>query len=222
VNPRGSGHAVPNGLNATKALIFRVTHVHNVSWILKNGLYCQNSETADPNFVSIGNPELIEKRRHREVPVLPGGVLSDYVPFYFSPYSPMMYNIKTGWGGITRRRNDEIAILVSSLHRIQKNGRDFAFTDRHAYLEAAEFYKDLGDLTNIDWPILQNRDFHRDANDPGKVERYQAEALIHQWLPPQALLGLVCYTEGIADQFRETVSDLALPSGVKALPGWYF
>ena len=65
------------------------------------------------------NPELIDKRSRRVVEVGPGGTLSDYVPFYFTPFSIMMYNIKTGFGGVPRVANEEIVILVSSLSRFR-------------------------------------------------------------------------------------------------------
>ncbi len=50
----------------------------------------------DPNFREIGSPDFIDKRAHRMVPVPPGGTLSDYVPFYFTPWLPMLMNITTG------------------------------------------------------------------------------------------------------------------------------
>ena len=111
-------------LNPDKALIFRITHQHNVRWILDNGLHCRSSGVLDPNFTNIGNPELIEKRQYRVVDVPPGGTLSDYIPFYFTPFSPMMLNIKTGWGGITKHSNQDIVILISSLRRLAKEGED--------------------------------------------------------------------------------------------------
>jgi len=43
------------------------------------------------------NPDLIDKRSRRVVDVTPGGTLSDYVPFYFTPYSIMMLNVMTGY-----------------------------------------------------------------------------------------------------------------------------
>ena len=92
-------------LNATKALIFRITHIANVPWILSNGLHSKNAEIIDPNFVQIGNSELIVKRTTRDVPVSPGGSLSDYIPFYFTPFSMMMYNMVTGYGGIRQFPN---------------------------------------------------------------------------------------------------------------------
>ena len=70
-----------SALSPDKALIFRITHIANVPWILANGLHCRSSAVQDPNFVEIGNPDLIDKRKHRIVPVPPGGALSDYVPF---------------------------------------------------------------------------------------------------------------------------------------------
>src|SRR5262249_40870245 len=99
-------------LNPKKALIFRITHRDNIPWILDNGLHCKSSKMTDPHYVEIGNPELISRRSHRAVPTPPDGMLSDYVPFYFTPFSPMLLNIKTGYGGIPKRRNDEIVILA--------------------------------------------------------------------------------------------------------------
>ncbi len=146
-------------LNPTKALIFRIVHVRNLPWIIDNGLHCPNSDTQDPNYVSIGHASLIDKRAHRTVPIPPDGTLSDYVPFYFTPFSIMLYNIKTGYGGIAKRETEEIAIVVSSIHRLKELGLPFVFTNQHAYAVDTDFYSDIEDLSNIDWPLLQRRDF---------------------------------------------------------------
>ncbi len=154
------------------AFIFRITHIENVPWLLKNGIHCRNSSQCDPNFHPIGNPDLIDKRTHRAVPVPPGGTLSDYVPFYFAHHSPMLYNIKTGYNGMRKTPMPEIIILVTSLHRVAEDRLPFVFTDRHALLQTAQFTSSLEDLGLIDWEILAARDFKRDPNDPGKMERY--------------------------------------------------
>ncbi|WP_084183057.1 type II toxin-antitoxin system toxin DNA ADP-ribosyl transferase DarT [Nevskia soli] len=209
-------------LNLDKALIFRIVHRDNLPWILDHGLHCRNSGIFDPNYVNIGNPELIDKRHHRVVSVPPGGTLSDYVPFYFTPYSPMLYNIKTGWAGIRQRTNDEIVILVSSLRRLAELGLPFLFSDRHAYLTSAQFSSDMADLIRIDWPILQRRDFKRDVEDPGKVERYQAEALVYGRLPVEALIGVGCHTDIVATRVRVLCDQRALNLRVVTSPSWYF
>ena len=99
-------------LNSENAYIWRIVHRDNLPWIFDNGLHCSNSATQSPTWVNIGNEDLIGRRSHRVVPLQPGGTLSDYVPFYFTPFSPMMYNIHTGVGGVKQRKNDEIVILV--------------------------------------------------------------------------------------------------------------
>lgn len=145
-------------LTPEKAYIFRITHIKNVPWILDNGLHCKNSEVQDPNFVNIGNADLITKRTHRTVNGHPSRTLADYVPFYFTPRSPMLYNIRTGYGGIPRRNNSEIVVFVTSLNKLKTNGVEFIYSDRHAYLTTASFFDDLGHLSCIDWNILQNSD----------------------------------------------------------------
>jgi hypothetical protein len=137
-------------LSPERALIFRIVHVSNVSWILEHrGLHCPSSSERDSNYVNIGNAELIEKRSRRIVPIPPGGTLSDYVPFYFTPFSMMMYKIKTGHGGIARRENRDIAIFVSSIHRLNELCLTFVFTNQHAYPPDTEFYARVADLDNI-------------------------------------------------------------------------
>ena len=208
-------------LSPDKALIFRITHIANVRWILANGLHCRTSATQDPNYVEIGNPDLIDKRQHRVVPVPPGGTLSDYVPFYFTPYSPMLLNIRTGWNGIVKRPMSEIVILVSSLGFLRDQSVPFLFSDRHASVVQANFWSDMADLNRLDWKIWQTRDFKRDPNDPDKLTRYQAEALAHLHVPVSALQGVVCHGAAEETSLQEMVHNSQQVLAVHSRPGWY-
>lgn len=211
-----------NDVGPERALIFRITHRDNLTWILQHGLHCRGSQVRDPNFVPIGNQELIDRRRAHPVRCRLGGTLSDYVPFYFTPHSPMFYNINTGYRNIAKRNNEEIAIIVSSIPHLRKNGVPFVFTDRHAVLNTAQIFDDERYLDQLDWDILRQRDFRRDPEDPTKVERYEAEALIHKHLPISGLLGLACYD----DTAKRTIGALAEKCGVNikiAIKAtWYF
>jgi hypothetical protein len=214
--------SIVSKVSQDKAFIFRVTHIDNVPWLLENGVHCRNSDRRDPNFRQIGNPELIDRRMRRAVPVPPGGSLSDYVPFYFTPHSPMLLNIKTGHNGMKQTPMRDIVILVSSLHRLVEHGVPFVFTDRHAYLRTAQFTGDLADLRLIDWEILAAHDFKRDPGDPGKIERYQAEALVYRLVPVSTLLGIACYNQqaeaAVAGLLKS--ADVSLKTAVRA--HWYF
>lgn len=66
------------------------------------------------------------------------------------------------------------------------------------------------------------RDFRRDPEDPEKIERYQAEALVHVHLPAKALLGIICYTEAVAEGLRRQAHDMDLNLKIVTRPGWYF
>jgi len=164
-------------LNAQEARVFRITHIANVGWLLKNGLHCRSSGHTDPDFVSIGNPELIERRDSRRVPIPPEGT---------------------------------------------QHGVSAVFTDRHAYLRTARFFSSMDDLDEIDWALLQGRDFKRDPDDPEKTDRYQAEALIHRHLPVERLAGIVCHGEKEMKQLERDLRVAHARIKVAAVPSCYF
>jgi hypothetical protein len=210
-------------LTPTNARIFRITHIRNVPWLLRNGICCRNSPAKDPEFVEIGNPDLITKRLFREVPIPPGGGLGGYVPFYFTPHSPMLYNILTGYRGIVpKRERRDIVIVASSLRRMAELKLPFVFTDRHAYLQTARFSSNLEDLERIDWALLRKRDFRQDPDDPGKMERYQAEALVHGRVPLQAIDGIACADGPSSQELKEMITQAGVALKVAIHPDWYF
>jgi hypothetical protein len=214
---------MPLDLTADRGLLFRITHVANLPWLLNNGLHCANGEARDPDFVPIGNADLIDRRSRHTVPLPPGGALADYVPFYLTPKSPMLYNIKTGYNGIACRPNDEIVIILSSCRAMQDAHVRMLYTDRHAYTRTAAWTDDhrrLADL--IDWDILCRHDFARDDSYPDKLERYQAEALAHRHVPPHALLALACASDAAKAVVERGTTAAGVDLPVFVRPGWYF
>ena len=72
------------------------------------------------------------------------------------------------------------------------------------------------------WPFgARARDFRRDPDDPGKVERYQAEALIYRHLPLAAVLGIVCYRDEERRKIEDECGKLKLTKQVLCEPRWY-
>jgi len=209
-------------LNPKRALIFRITHIANVPWILDHGLHCRNSTVHDADFREIGNRDLIAKRLSHSVPDGPGSTLSDYVPFYFTPWSPMQMNITTGYMGTPLTPASEVVFLVSSIHRLDQRKLPYVLTDRHAYLQAARFSTDATGLANVDWTLLQSRDFKRSDSDPGKVERYQAEALVHRHVPVDALVGLAVRDSTAETKLKAELKRRALAVELAIRSEWYF
>ena len=78
-------------------------------------------------------------------------MLSDYVPFYFAPRSPMLYAIHKGKVEGYTGGQGEVLHLVSSAESVAgENGLDYCFTEGHAEIGFSEFFEDLTDLQRID------------------------------------------------------------------------
>jgi ssDNA thymidine ADP-ribosyltransferase DarT-like protein len=179
---------------------------------------CRNCG-AQGAYVEIGNQELIARRKDRPVPCPPGGTLGDYVPFYFTPYSPMLYNIKTGYG-VPQQSMSDILILVSSLPFIASKDIQFVFSDRHAYLRTALFSNDLRELgSRIAWKALQERDFSK--SDVDRFEKYQAEALVYKHVPLDALHAIMCHNDSAKAEVEKAAADKRIKIKVVSGPSWY-
>lgn len=190
-------------------------------WILASGLHCASSGISDPNFVQIGLPDLIQKRNTRPVRIPPGGMLDDYIPFYFGTHSAMLYNIHTGYG-VKQVHQKDMVYLVSSVQRLSANNVAFLFTDRHAYVANARYSGNVADLSGLDWDLINGRDFKRDPNRPDKLDRRAAELLVHRHMPVAALGAVACYNGAV----RQTIEDAAIAVGVNMTvlvrQDWYF
>ena len=211
-----------NELTPQRALIFRVTHMDNLPWILDHGVHCKASNVQDPNFVEIGNADLIQKRPGKRVPIAPGGTLDQYIPFYFTPCSPMLYNIRTGRNNVTLRPSRELVLLVTSLRTLATHGVPFVFSDRHAFMCFATFSCALDDLNGLAWDYWQRQDFRRDPDNPEKMERYQAEALVHRHLAVERIAAISCSNEPEQARISGMVRNCGQKIEVICRRHWFF
>ena len=71
---------------------FRILHKDNMPHVMKYGLVHNDSPFARDSFVPIGDMSVMDARSTKQLP--DGSFLSEYIPFYFGPRSPMLYNIQ--------------------------------------------------------------------------------------------------------------------------------
>src|SRR5262245_52338288 len=130
--------------------IYHITHVDNLPTILKSGgLQCNATlKGAATAYASIAHDNIQDRRQHTAVPCGPGGVLHDYVPFYFGPRSPMLFTISRG-NVPTCPGQGPVVHLVSTAQAVQARGLGFAFTNGHGIMALTDFYDNLQDLDEV-------------------------------------------------------------------------
>jgi len=85
-------------VDPAKIWLFKIIPLQNLESVLEVGLFCKNAERDDAGYITLGSKEVITRRGATEVKCFKGTYVNDYVPFYFSVRTPMLYNIKTGHG----------------------------------------------------------------------------------------------------------------------------
>ena len=162
--------------------IYHITHVENLPRIIKtNGLRC-DAERIRQGFDSIGiaHQRWKDRRARTPVPAGPGGMLADYVPYYFANRSPMLYAIHTGFVEGYDGGQGAVIYLVSSVEQIARGNRAWCFTNGHAVEALTKFYDDLRHLDKVDWQVIEHWSWKNTEADPDRKRRKQAEFLVHK------------------------------------------
>lgn len=203
--------------------LFRMLHIDNLENNLREGIYAPNAKHI-PTYLNIGDEELIAKRGEFTVPIPPGGVLSDYVPFYFGGCSPMLLNIKTGYRGVTQRSQSEIVYIVSHIDTIIKVCSEWCFTDGHAKDRLSTYYNRVADLVQVDWPTVEDKYWKSTEEDPDKMRRKQAEFLVKGHVPVECFSGVIVHDEAVAARVKtiEKKLEIALPVHVDMNRKYYY
>ena len=198
-------------INKHKKYCYRISHIKNLPKILEVGLCTKSHPLASPNYIRIGNPEIINSRNSTKVRLANFGNIGDYVPFYFTPRSIMLYNIVTGYYGslVPKVDRKDIIIIRCEINKLSKVNR-FFFTDGQANDAFTKHYSDLSQLDQLDWKIIQNSEFSKSSDDFDRARRYQAEFLVYNEVPVEAIESILVYNEGTA----KFVQNELLRSGV--------
>lgn len=180
-----------------------MTHIENIPHILQNGITHAASDLANPNFKPIGDASLISTRSNY---VLKNGrLLGEYIPFYFSSRTPMLYVIQKGFNGLPSIAAEHIVYCVSSVQKVLDYQLDFVFTDGHAVDGFSQQY-DQHQLNQIlealDWSAIQAK-YWKSETDLDLKRRKEAEFLVSGDLPYEAVLGFIVATPMAKDQLLE-------------------
>lgn len=194
-------------------LICHMTRINNLATILnEDGLLCKNELIRkSTSFADIANTDVQDKRAKVIARLNPGGTLHDYVPFYFWGTTPMLL--------VNKGQQNDIIFLVSDTETILKSGIPFMFTDRHAVIQYANFYNDLGDLNKLDWKTIKNKYWGESVDSR---EKKQAEFLVHSKLPLDHIYGIGVANDDAISSVRNILNDSEYEPNIKVKKDWYF
>jgi hypothetical protein len=205
-----------------KVKIYHITHHSNLPGIIEcGGLLC-DGEAARQGPVSIAYGRLKERRFETLVPCEPFGALTDYVPFYFAPRSPMLYAIHKGCVTHYTDGQSKIVYIVCSIQKVVQMGLRFVFTDGHPISRISRFANDLKWLGEmVDWRVMESTVWHNTPEDPDRKRRRQAEFLVYRFLPLEAVETIAVYD---LDMRRQVQSYLGDPYQIDVVVrrAWYY
>ena len=204
-----------SGQIPNKIWLFRIIHIDNLKYVLQHGLHSINHAETDPNYINIGDTNLIGQRKDYPVKLEGYGNLGDYIPFYFGPLSPMLYNIKTGHRGITKYSQKDIVYICCLLPDIIEYCFSWCFTDGHAKARITDFFNNLDDLDKVDWNMVYEKIWNNNDEDYDRMRRKQAEFLVKDYLPVNCISRIIVFDDTIRKLAVDILNELGLEIIVK-------
>lgn len=148
----------------------------------------------------------------------PGGKVSEYIPFYFGPSSPMLFRIATGFDGVKKCHQGEVVYIISSLDKIREHNLPYFFTDGHLKSLTSTAYNDDRYLDRLDWDVVFARFWKSDDTDLRRQEKKQAELLVKGHVPVNAFELFGVYNEKARQTIAALLSEAQLDFVVKVSP----
>ena len=171
--------------------VFRMVHFDNLEYILEAGMCCKNHMKSNPDYITIGHPQLIIDRNEYSVKIIPpGGKLGEYVPFYFAGHSPMLLKIKTGYG-VKQIPQENIVFVACRIRDILKNCDEWCFTDGNAKKSITKFFNNLTDFDKLDFEAINAQYWYSTMEDMDKERKKQAEFLVKNMVPSTCISLLI-------------------------------
>ncbi|MEN9520324.1 MAG: hypothetical protein RLZZ381_2912 [Cyanobacteriota bacterium] len=205
--------------------IYHITHIDNLSSIINSGglIACSMLKQQQARYTNIAYEQIQNRRAIKRVLCGAGGVLHDYVPFYFSPRSPMLYTINKGNVKGYRDGQNLIIHLVVEIEAIANLNLAFVYTDGHAVMDYSDFYNDLYLLNRvIDWELMKSNFWFDIPDDPNRKCRRQAEFLVHQFCPWTLVKEIGVINDDIKIKVEKILQNQKYQPSVKIYPQWYY
>jgi ssDNA thymidine ADP-ribosyltransferase, DarT len=199
-----------------KRFIFRMTYIENLeTYFQDKRIYSKNHPT-DQRAYQTSYSEIVERRGGADFETPCGGVVNDFVPFYFSPATSMAFAIHRDKVSLTSpnghaldtARMEDIAFMVCDPQKITEAGLDFWFTniacnsgitpsyekdislmEQHIAWELFDEDPKMGAITEIDYCGVCKyfQDHERNEAGHNRSKQRMAEFLVKDYFPMDLL-----------------------------------
>lgn len=204
--------------------IYRIMHHENLVQLLENeGQYSRKEMLQkDIDYYNISNNGIQDRRANLQVPGGNGRVLHDYVPFYFTNRSPMLYACHTGYASDYEDGQEAIIYLVSNIQVCLEEDLNYIFTDGQANSNGSSFYTDLDDLDKIDWELINHWSWKNTNEDMDRRRRKQAEFLVADFFPIDLITEIVVENVNMQRKVCEILNEYDYDILVNVKRNWYY
>jgi hypothetical protein len=216
--------------------LFHITAIANLPAICAAGALLSKSSGAAGgiNYQNIAHAGAQSARAVRAVPNPPGGLVHDFVPFYFAPSSPMLFAINGGRVVGCPWRQGDIVHFETTVQHVGALGLPFVFYDRNATLAFSTPYTDLAHLdAAVAWDLLTEvprldgycKFWQSDATVAryaDRMERRRAEFLVKSSTPLSCVTRLGVMDVARQAQVQALLNQAGVALTVDAMPSWYF
>ena len=205
--------------------IYRFIHVDNLHVCLqRGGLHAPNHTPDDAlTYKTIHNPDIQNVRRARQIPCGPGGVIHDYVSFYFGYLSPMMFQLQTGRVEGYEEGQEPLIYLVSTAQAVERSGIDFVFSNGHGIAAYTDWYDDLSELDQVDWDTVYQRYWADTVEEMDRQRRKQAEFLVHAFCDWSLIESIAVINERMQTKVENIMNCFSEEQrNICTKPEWYY
>jgi ssDNA thymidine ADP-ribosyltransferase, DarT len=198
------------------------THIRNLAGIVEDGgLHADSKVRANGRLpVSCAASGIKKSRAQTRVTVKPYGYVSDYVPFYYAPRSPMLYRISRGGVQGYTEGQSPLIYLVSTVETVRSAGLAWVGSDGNCAAATTRHYNDWDVLIdNIDWELMKTRYWANTVDDGDRMRRRAAEFLVHNFFPLDHVHAIIAMQGNIAASATQLTRG-KIP--VRVNSSWYF
>lgn len=176
---------------------YHFTHIDNIESIVKNGLLATNVKKAmSIEHHNVANENIQNRRSEMEIKVGPGGVVHDYVPFYFASTNKMLL-------GLLNHKNVDqpfVVFIVVSIDKLLNDNTIFTNASANTVVPP-EFYSDPQDLDKLNWDLIDSTKWSEDSDE--ELHARMAEALIYQRVPLDWIEGYIVFNNVCRQKIEE-------------------